>query len=360
MVRSSPSPTGTKTGTATAYLVYRAQTPGKVTIGGAGIDDALIVSSSAYVKVVGLIVENVGGGDGKKCVAPCTIASLQANRAAARITGSHHIIFEDVVARHNLGTGIGVDASHHVTVRGAAPGACASHDNGLNGIGGLDMPASKNLGRVLVKGCDSYNNNTKWKYNPYWEGGGGKWYITDRVTIDGGRIYNNWRNGIWFDYQNTNFVVRNIEGYSNPDGAVVTEINAGPGVVQNSNFHDGTGVAIWESMGVSVLNNKFTSSGITFRNMRSRSPYYVYDVTIRDNQFTSSSVGANAGNDLSLDMLKNGAYTNCCCFQKCTAKDGNNNCTSWADDTSAAGKYPTGCALKRCVKDNPGLGWSGC
>jgi parallel beta-helix repeat protein len=84
---------------------------------------------------------------------------------------------------------------------------------------------------------------------------------------------------------------------------IATEINDGPGLIQNNYIHDnsGAGIAIWESQGNVISGNKLVNDSIAWRDLTNRG-YRSRNNRIQSNQFYQGQVNpapGNAGNVIS-------------------------------------------------------------
>lgn len=262
-------------GTLAAPIRIQAKTPGTVIInangGGTGVR-----GSGQYIQLIGVTIKNQKGW-----------GTYQTDSAALQVGKGWWV--QDVVVENNDGTGVGVIGDDVTLVRVTA------QDNGRNGIGGW------RCSNIYVKDCISRRNNNL-RFPASWEGGGGKWYITKNVVIDGMVSYNNYGPGIWFDYQNFDYYVLNSELYGNMGShagwegvGVAAEINNGKGYIEGSYIHDnqGAGVALWEVENVVIQNNTIVNDSIDFRNMSGRDPYHIRNITILNNKFKNGVISAN-------------------------------------------------------------------
>lgn len=236
-----------------AYKLYKAESKGGVIFTG----NPFLINGAQYIVVQGVVVKSGYFNEQTRLTDGQTLSET----AALRVQNSHHIVLEDVESKNNGSTGISTIDSHHVTIRGVTSGACSSHDNGRNGICGVRSSY------VLVQNCDSFKNNKVQRYDAGFDGGGGKWVLTDHVVIDGGKWHDNCANGLWFVFQNTNYTIKNMEVYNNEGIGIVSEVNQRPGLITNNYCHDNkgqpnaAGIGIWETSNVVVKGNRLENNG---------------------------------------------------------------------------------------------------
>ena len=108
--------------------------------------------------------------------------------------------------------------------------------------------------------------------------GGVKFYTTDGVVVDGGEWARNKFPGIWFDWENQNFVCRNAyvhHNLANPQewhGGIALECNGANGLVELNYIADnaGGGLVFWENPNAIVRGNAFVRNGLSWRNVSGR------------------------------------------------------------------------------------------
>ena len=126
-----------------------------------------------------------------------------------------------------------------------------------------------------------------------------KFYRTTETLIDNVESYANNGPGIWFDTNNTHFVVRNSYIHSNlgPSGrGLYIEISRAPALVENNVFANNslTGVTVANSRGVTITNNLFVGNPYSVHLVSASrgASYGLKDVTITHN-FFKDWVGAS-------------------------------------------------------------------
>ena len=239
-----------------------------------------VLGTAAHVRVEGITFRHAAN-------------FAQSGQAGVR-TDNGWVVVDSTVQFMN-GTGMGVFGNDVTVLR------VMVEKNGQLGLGGASAT------NTLVKDTVTRWNNTR-NFQVSWEGGGGKWSKTDGVYMLNYDAYENTGHGIWFDIDNTNFVITGSESWGNVGGGrdsegtgIFIEISPGPGRIENNYVHDntGAGVRIAESTKVVVQNNTLINNyrGIELRDMPDRS-YSVLDVIIRNNKikgWQESAIGTSQG-----------------------------------------------------------------
>ena len=119
-----------------------------------------------------------------------------------------------------------------------------------------------------------------------------KFYRTTETVIDNVESYDNNGPGLWFDTNNTHFVVRNSYIHDNvgPSGrGLFIEISRAPALVENNVFANNslTGVTVANSRGVTITNNLFVGNPFSVHLVSADrgANYTLKDVVITDNFF---------------------------------------------------------------------------
>lgn len=160
---------------------------------------------------------------------------------------------------------------------------------------------------TIFRRCNGINND------PAWQGQGAKYGYTENLMVDGLICYDNNGPGLWLDWNNDNFTVKNGTFFGNHAGwayanftdqslsstwwigdGIVSECN-GSGVIENNVVYSnlGAGIAVWESGhlgGIAVRDNTLVENGI---NLELRAmvredfgdPAWIDAVTVTDNRF---------------------------------------------------------------------------
>lgn len=242
------------------------------TLSSTGRTFAFAGSGAAHVIVKGLHVTDCAN-------------ELRGHKAAVRTGDGWRL--EDCIVEGVTGTGIGAGGRSVTLLR------CTARNNGQNGI-------SSSKGKVvLVKDCIITNNNTA-RHNPASEGGGGKWARTDTVYVTGLRTSDNLGPGIWFDINNTNYVIVNSVAHGNrgrkhdwEGPGFMTEISQGPGRIENNLAYDneGAGIQICEAQFLTVRGNTLINDTIELRNLhRDDGDWRLEDLWITGNQIKNGYI----------------------------------------------------------------------
>jgi hypothetical protein len=266
----------TRSGTATAPITFMAQTPGTVTLDGTGRKEVIKSSGAKYITIDGINVNHANNpaADDPSAVATSTGWTLQ-----------------NMIVENTDGVGVEVYGSH-VNLENVT-----AQFNGRQGLSG-DF-----CSYVYVHNCTTRGNNT-WGNDPDWDGGAGKWWQTDHVTLDGLTTYDNTGPGIWFDYRNTNVVIKNSESYNNhglahawSGSGVRLELNTGGVTIQSCDFHGNTGpqVDIQSCKNVTVTGNSITGTNLALKDYPRGIENALSNITVTDNRFVRSGILTEGG-----------------------------------------------------------------
>lgn len=121
------------------------------------------------------------------------------------------------------------------------------HHNGEIGIVGI--------GDDFVFQNNEVDHNNTAHFDPGWEGGGSKFFATNRLIVRGNNFHDNEGPGIWLDGDNINYDVVGNTSTSNDHVGIFTEISCN-GTIRN-NTVTGNGLAYWVPgyvWGVGILN----------------------------------------------------------------------------------------------------------
>jgi parallel beta-helix repeat protein len=165
---------------------------------------------------------------------------------------------QNIEARWNHGAAIRLQTTSHLV-------GSLIHDNGQLGVSGGGL-------LVLVENNEIYNNG-RGGVDWHWEGGGTKFYQTDKLVVRGNKSHDNLGPGFWTDGDNIHALYENN---------IVTQ-NEGPGI-----FHE-------ISMQVTICNNTIKDNG-TFVD-----PGWIWDAGI---QIATSSDAVIYGNTIEVNSLK--------------------------------------------------------
>ncbi|CAN5563038.1 hypothetical protein BH09PLA1_BH09PLA1_01030 [soil metagenome] len=160
---------------------------------------------------------------------------------------------QDIIVQRCDTVGIAITGNENSIVKNVTWNRVVTQDNGYIGMGGGFAQ------RVRVSDCGSFRNNRGWSHNAFadqgfekdgkwyvhaqWEAGGGKFVHCDDVLVTRHWAEGNNGPGLWFDWNNSNIVVRDsmflnqvwVEFDYDAMG-IVLEINTGPTLVENCLF----------------------------------------------------------------------------------------------------------------------------
>ena len=181
--------------------------------------------------------------------------------AAGKVSGfGRGWVFADNLVDWNGWLGMGIHGSDHQILNNTFD------SNGNQGVGGSHCT------NLLLDGNASTRNNYK-KIRTGFEGGGGKFVLSDHVTIRNHEAAYNIGPGLWFDIDNKEVTIEHCTLHNNEDGMSV-EISAGPTMIQDNVIYKNTsnGILIAESSNTVVDNNILASNGygINLRNLQGR------------------------------------------------------------------------------------------
>jgi hypothetical protein len=276
-----------RSGTAERPITFASILPGSVVVSGAGRPVVFDGRGATHIVVRGLTFDGCDN-------------ALGASNAAVRVYGNWTL--RDVVVRNADATGIVVFGT------GAALRWVSASRNGQAGLSGNWCTD------VLVSDCVVTDNNTGvadpawkghaqarqvnglWHVNPDWEAGAGKWLGSDGVTIERMTSTGNRGPGVWFDYENTNAVVRDsrIAGNRGLDRSwqgegVRLELNPGPVLIEGNMLTDneGGGVVIQPNRRVTVRGNTIGggTAAVILRDTFRGAEYTMRDVSVVGNRF---------------------------------------------------------------------------
>jgi hypothetical protein len=259
-------------------ITFTAQKPGTVILDAAGFKTAFNsnFANAHWITITGITIRNCANPN------PDDIGALN--------TGDHWHL-QDITVDSADGTGIDVWGDSVVLERVTVKNCGRA---GLSGGGCTN---------VLVKDCSTIANNTKGA-DPDFDGGAGKWTKTDHVTIDNLSSHDNIGPGLWFDYNNTNVVIKNSELYNNKGAAhaysgdgLRLELNPGPVLIENCKFHDNTGnqISIQSCRHITIKNNNFVGSTLDIRDWPRGDDYTIQDLNFQNNGLKATKISASGG-----------------------------------------------------------------
>jgi hypothetical protein len=285
-------------------LVVRAQNVGKLTISRDEKGQPLAKAAS------GVVLNGKGkpfvfrGGTNIKLIGFTVDGCSNTLQQGAIQVGSDWTL-QDIIVQRCDTVGIAITGNENNTIKNVTWTRVVAQDNGYIGMGGGFAQ------RVRVSDCGSFRNNRGWPYNAFadqgferdgrwyahaqWEAGGGKFVHCDDVVVERHWAEANNGPGLWFDWNNSNVVVRDSmflnQTYVEFDYdamGIVLEINKGPTLVENCYFAGNqSAFNIAEDHGVTIrkchiddpIGTRNLGEGSGFRNNG------VQDLTITDNIF---------------------------------------------------------------------------
>jgi hypothetical protein len=282
-----------RSGTSVKPITLAAESPGTVTVD-ANRRDFIVKGWGEHIRLSGITFEDA--------------RNLIQSPAVAVGAGWW---MTDCIVQNNDSQGIAVFGDH---VRLTRVIAQRNGQIGLSGAGCSD---------VIVKDCISRNNNygmvspawagqahsvfsnDLWYADGSWESGGGKWFETDHVTIDGMTACNNFGAGLVFDWNNTNIVVRNSHVYNNTGlhdyegiGIQIEMNNIGPALVENNLVHGNKGgdIVVRSSRNVILRSNTIRDGHLLLVDWFRGEGYQVRNVSITSNYLERSWVQTQSPN----------------------------------------------------------------
>jgi hypothetical protein len=266
----------TKSGTATKPITFTAKVPGSVTLDGTGRETVVLAYGAQYITLDGINVNHASNGE--------------ANDPAAVSVGTGWKL-KNMVVENTDGIGLVVYGDNVDLTN------ITAQFNGRQGISG------SGCSYVNVVNCTTRGNNTKGN-NPDWDAGAGKWFETDHITIDNMTSYDNVGPGIWFDYHNTNVVIKNSKSYNNrglknvwSGNGLRAELNTGSFLVQNNQFYGNSGpqLDIQSSKNVTVTGNTITGTHLALKDWNRGTEFAMSTISITNNRFIASGILTEGG-----------------------------------------------------------------
>ena len=177
------------------------------------------------------------------------------NQTGSVITGGSNILVDNIQVVWNNWGGLLIAGSTGVTVENST----ASYN------GGVGFLANKDVNALFSYDKSDYNN---WRgamadfYN--WGMGGTKLMYMRSTTVQYLHAYGNHAQGLWFDTDNKNITINNVELSGNTLSSLQIEANEGPILLENSHLCDsGMGVTILNTEKFTLKDNVFYNNGIT-------------------------------------------------------------------------------------------------
>jgi hypothetical protein len=261
------------------------------------LDSQIIYGYGACIDGQHKLATLAGGGVNVTLKGLQFINAISAAQQGAVIAGSGWRL-EDVEADNNSEAGICVRGSASVPAKDVVLLRCKAIGNGREGIkGGFASD-------VLVQDCLSQANNPNNANSAGFEAGGGKWSQCNGITFLNYIAKDNHGYGLWFDFNNQNISVKggSFTGQTWPAPAmyygtgIMIEISQGPILIIDANFADnsGGGIEIGESSNITMNNDTFAANQyVDMRDMNSRAPYKIGNITFSNNSFNHSFLGTN-------------------------------------------------------------------
>lgn len=240
--------------------------------------------------------------------------------AAFQVNGQQNKTYDGYHIFGNKNTGASVLNSSNITLSNFTV-----ENNGANGLGGVN---AKNVtfSNSTIRGNNHGVASPAWMVQPsstvmqvngLWyliignEGGGGKWFNCDGITLRNDVISDNGGVGEWFDSQCTNITVDTCEfinAYQPPNQSkdltvgLGIENNVGPFTLTN-NLWQNAKLAIQESQNITIKNGVIDSCVMEFRDMPGVHPTRLSNVIVDGLQFKN---GANIQIDGSIPLAARG------------------------------------------------------
>ena len=207
-------------------------------------------------------------------------------------SGSNWIVDHNEI-RFNHGGGVKMGPSMQLTYNNI-------HHNGLQGV------AAYQIGYGLVENNTIAYNNTA-HYDPYWSGGGTKFYSTNHFTIRGNNVNHNYGKGLWADHENIYMVYENNTVTDNEHQGISHEISYDAVIRNNTVLRNGfknvgglagAGIGVSCSSNVEIYGNTVSGNahGIVGRQLSrgsgSQGTYLTKNMYVHDN-FVTMTTGEN-------------------------------------------------------------------
>ncbi|MBD3392006.1 MAG: DUF1565 domain-containing protein [Chitinivibrionales bacterium] len=185
-------------------------------------------------------------------------------------------------------------------------GTCGFWGSGME-VHNDSVDVSERLDNHLVKDCILRRNNQSGS-NTGWGGAAMKMLFTNDMVLDGVISYDNFGSGLWMDFGNSNFTIKNCTVFGNHCGepagcegnvncspncsAIFSESNPGPGLITGNTVYRNNivGINISESADITVEENLCFDNNYYDITVRcccaadGREP--IHDCTFRNNQYS--------------------------------------------------------------------------
>ena len=218
-------------------------------------------------------------------------------------------IFSDNIVSWGGWSGVQIHGYDHQILRNVI------EYNGNQGIGG------SGCFNLLLDGNISRLNNWK-KIRTGFEGGGGKFVLSEHVTIRNHEAAYNIGPGIWFDIDNHSVRIEHCSVHDNTDGIFI-EISHGPTLLTGNVCYangQGGGIIIGESSNVVIDHNvlALNGAGISLRNLQGRHgngatsgrdandplQYQLSHIAILNNFLVENSMAGIVNTDFPIDVAQ--------------------------------------------------------
>jgi hypothetical protein len=176
------------------------------------------------------------------------------NTSGVNVSSSWNVLLDTDQAIWNNWGGIGIFSSNNVTVQYST----ASYN------GGEGFTSNRGQSVEFYSNESDYNNWRGAQAGLYdWGMGGAKFMWMRNTTVQNHIAYRNQAQGVWFDTDNQNIVIKNATLSENVLGSVQIEANEGPLSIEDSHIcSSGIGVNVINSEGLSLYNNTlYNNSG---------------------------------------------------------------------------------------------------
>ena len=253
-------------------ITIAAKTPGSVVLSGAGLPYVINGGSAQYITLTGLTVDG--------CADP-------SDTDPPAVSTYSHWLVQNVTVSNAAGTGLTV-FGNSVTIQNVTAEYC-----GLAGLSG------NYCSNVLVEQSSTIDNNTAGN-DPDDDGGAGKWFETDHVTLDGVTSYDNTGPG----YNNTNAVIEYCTVYDNHglthawsgDGIRI-EVSQGPFLIKGNAFwgNSGANIDIGECRNVTVTGNWMQGTTLTLKDWDRGAAYALNNISITGNTLVNTQIYTEGG-----------------------------------------------------------------
>ena len=196
------------------------------------------ISGRSYVTVKGMVFQH---------------ANSCFNQAAAVISGSSHVVVEQVQANWNNFGGLMLSGDSDATVENSI----ASHNGGVGFMGARDISTTFSYD-------ESDFNNWRGAEGAFydWAMGGTKLFEMHTATVQDLYAYGNQAQGLWFDTDNKNITINNVTLSGSTMAALQLEADEGPILLENSHLCGSVaGVNLVNAEKVTMKYNTFYNNG---------------------------------------------------------------------------------------------------